>query len=506
GGGGGGIAGGGGGGIAGGGGDERLDSGVTYPEPTVIIERPIEGVLLLTLDVTVGGRLQDYFAEGGRVRAVVDGQEPGLPVQVDEGDRFSVDLHLEPGEHYVQIIAEQGGRRGVDNIAVRCDVFVTREGATLSQGGAPFRFMALSAPDLLFSAHFDNQAGVTSSVDEVFAEARRMGVTVVRTRAHDDRPDAPTAIQTAPGVDGEAGLAALDLIVDRAGAHGIKLILTLLDGGERYGGVMQYLRWAGYGDPQPEDLRRFFVEGPPRTSFENHVQALINRRSGRNNRSYRDDPAILGWEILDGFDGRGAFPDNQGNELFEFFDRIGQVIKANDINHLVGTGDMGFDVNPTQYGDDALLFDAVGGGHLFDGSHGTSWQRNIRSQYIDFATLHIDPTGLNIPDDPNHYANLGAAWVRSHAALAATNGKPLIITQARMNQLPLSLDQRKAALAAWLGEFSSRGVTGLSVGNYYPDNAQILNDAGAWGWRNGTDIADPGNAYAQQLSAAAGGL
>jgi len=493
------------GGSAGGGGDQDAwippeDAFVPAQTPSVLIENPISGSLILDQQPEISGRVRNA-EEQIRVRMVLNGEEPGEQVSLNAEGRFSLHPQLPAGQHQLKIIAEQGGMRGEAEVNFRLDFYVHNNFGSLTFNEQPFRFIGLDAPALLEVAYQAHSSGDNAALDEVFSEARALGVTVIRARAHDDRPDLPSALQTARGQYNEEGLLALDLLIARAAHHGIKLILSLIDGGEAYGGIMQYLRWGGYLTPIRDDLRRFFMEGAIRDHFKTHIEALLWRDNHLTGLKYREEPAIMAWELLHGFDGREIFADQTGDDLYAFFEEICRSLKANDPQHLLTTGDMGFDVNPTAYREEAQSLDPS----LLDGSHGASWQRNLRLNEVDFASIHLNPQALSFPEDANSYANLGAAWVRSHANLATTNGKALIILSASMhNNLPL--EQRRAALSAWFDELMSLRLAGIALGHYYPDSVDPGEDQAAWAWRNGTEPADPGNLYIDLIIEAAAEL
>ena len=69
--------------------------------------------------------------------------------------------------------------------------------------------------------------GYDGRVDEALRKCAGLGLTVVRAWAFNDDPDNPVAIQPAPGQLSEAGLAGIDLALERAAAHGVQLILSL---------------------------------------------------------------------------------------------------------------------------------------------------------------------------------------------------------------------------------------------------------------------------------------
>ena len=118
--------------------------------------------------------------------------------------------------------------------------------------------------------------------------------------------------------------------------------------------------------------------------------------------------------MFDGIDAVGAFPDATGNQLNDFLTDLTTTLKTSAPNHLVTTGDIGFDTSPGPYGRHGTALGDAGLGSLFDGRHGSAWVRNLRIGTVDFASLQLEPDALGFPADGMAWANLGAAWIRGH--------------------------------------------------------------------------------------------
>jgi mannan endo-1,4-beta-mannosidase len=472
--------------------------GVVLPTPRVTIEAPLDGEKFVGRQPDLRGRVQDLDPTGS-VILYIDGDD-GEQLVVDDTGAFERRLALSIGNHRIQVAAEQGNQRDVAEVNVVVDDFVRQVNGALQWGDRPFVVVGLNAPNLLDEAHRFLTEGGTDRVEEVFTDAQRMGVNVVRTRAYDDRPEAPGTIQLGPGMYNPAGLAALDHVIAQASAHGIKLLLPLM--GDTHGGVLQYLKWGGYLVPIPDDYRLFYAEGSMREHFKTHIRTLLDHRNGETEVLYRQDPTILGWEVLDRPDVSGVFADNSGAGLTAFYEDVAGAIKAAAPDQLVGTGDVGWDINPTPYRNNADALRAAGLDHLFDGSHGVAWHRNHRLEVIDFASLHLDAQLFGFPPNGGQAANLGADWMRGHATLASLEGKPLIVLRSRIGQAGYDLAERRTAMQAWSDEIIALQSSGLVYGDFYADGAQGP-DTDGWGLAAGSELADPANIFADIVSALA---
>lgn len=467
------------------------------PEPpSVVIAAPFDGSILFDGSVDVVGQVF-RLGDGGTVHLLIDDVEPGMPLGLIEGRRFETTIELAPGIHTLTVVAAADGLEDRESVTVRVDAFVEVRDGQFVQDGNRFRFAGVAMPDLLEVAVARPEA-----VRPLLARAAALGATVVRTRAYDDRPFAPTVIQQAPGELTEAGLDALDLIVEQAGEVGVKLLLSLGDGGGTYGGPAQYLNWAALPAANPPDWRAFFAAGLPREQFKAYVRTIVSRYNGRTDLAYRDDPSIMGWIMLDELSAEAVYDEITGDGVSQFYADVLPVIVANAPQQLIGTGDMGYDLNPQSYNQAGVTLQMAGLESLIDGTHHVGWLRNLRLPGIDFATVTVDPTRLGFAGDANTVANLGAAWIRGHAVIAATELKPLAIT-ARVPGAQVGI--RRQAMRAWMDEVVSLDLSGLLVGDYEAPEQMTGRDT-AWSFTPDSDPADPANVFADLLQSFAEAL
>ena len=486
--------------------DLSADLPVDLPAPVVVITAPLEGQSFIDERAVLEGQIVGLYPQS-TTSFTVDADLTERALVLDERDHFRVELSLPPGRHTITVHAEQGAFRGPTRVSqavgFRLDFFVRRRAAGFEMDGAPFRFTGLNTPDLRELA-FQAALGGTDLAVEVISEARTLGVRVLRVPACDDRPGARTVIQSAPDTYEEPGLVALDRVIAAAGDAGLKVTLPLVDGTDALGGINQYLRWAGYLAPIQSDKRLFFERGPLREQFKRYVRALLARENTITRRRYGEDPTIFSWEIFTTFDAAGTFaPAMAGAEVADFLGDVSQVIKAASPQALVGTGEVGYDVNPTLYGRAVDRFREVGLIGLFDASHAVAYSRNIRIGTVDYAGLQLVPDALSFPGDILSYSNLGADWIRGHAALAATEGKPLVVSNAALNMAILDAPGRRQALDAFLDEFGALELSGFVVGNFHADAFNRGNDPHGFAWRNQSAVEDPNNELVLVIQGAA---
>jgi len=228
--------------------------------------------------------------------------------------------------------------------------FVYRQGASLRLGNKPFTFAGANNYYLMYKSHL--------MVDDVFGDAKAAGFTVLRTWGFLDigNADATNSVRgPSEGVyfqywdgsepaynDGPDGLQRLDYVVWAAKQAGIRLVIPLTNNWNDFGGMDQYVRWRGgqYHDD-------FYTDPVIRGWYKDWIAHLLNRVNPLTGVAYKDEPAIMTWEL--GNEprcvGGGAYPrsPNCGTQtLIGWADEMSRYIKSVDHHHLTSVGDEGF--------------------------------------------------------------------------------------------------------------------------------------------------------------------
>jgi len=374
------------------------------------------------------------------------------------------------------------------------------EAPALRLGTAPSAAVVLNAYYLQENAARDLKRGLIESpaVEETLAKAAALGAHAVRTNGHNEGADklGDSAIQVAPLQYDEVGLRGLDLVLTRAAAHGVKLVLTLGNYWDAYGGTRRYVAWAGLPSPVQGDAR-FFTERAVIEHYKAHIARLLSRVNTFDGLRYGEHPAVLAWELLNEPRGKGLDPE--GAALRAWVDEVAAVVKQHAPGHLVGTGEEGFDTSFAGY--DERFWRESGTSSSFERG-GSSFRRNTASPFIDFGSVHFYPEVYGVRSD--FTARAGAHWFSEHAALARDLGKPLYIGEfALRNREGFTLDERRAMYRGW---FRCAWRTGAGASGPW----MFANDARPDEWddftfyyRDGTVPADPRNRYADLVVEAA---
>ena len=278
------------------------------------------------------------------------------------------------------------------------DGFVTVDGTKFMLDSRPFHYTGTNNYYLGIDPY-----RTQAEVDEVFEDAKKMGLSVIRTWGFSDGyyTDGDPRLQTSPGVYNESLFEKLDYAVSKAGETGIKLIVPFVNNWDDYGGMNQYVDWSGTASSHDD----FYTDTACKTNYKNHISTLLNRTNTITGTQYKNDPAIMAWELANE---PRCTSDTSGDTLDDWVAEMGDYVKDLDANHLLTTGMEGF-------------YDG-GSGWRYNGSQGTDFVRNHDHDDIDYATYHIysDYWGLNY--------NNSMAWVQEHTDDAHTTlGKPVVL-------------------------------------------------------------------------------
>jgi len=236
--------------------------------------------------------------------------------------------------------------------------FVRVQDGEFMLGDRPFRFVGANL-------HVMHGADGRDRAEETIAAAARDGLRVGRLWAlGEGPPDAPEwqrrDLLFRAGPDGwrPEAMAALDRAVALARKHGLFLIVTLANHWADYGGIPQYLRWAGHTDVDAYGFHdRFYSDPRARAWYLAHVERIVMR--------YRNEPTILGWELFNEAHGT----TEAAPARLAFFRDALRFVKERDPNHLLSPGLWGY----------------------ARGAERDEWLRIMSLPDVDFCDQHVYP-------------------------------------------------------------------------------------------------------------------
>lgn len=167
----------------------------------------------------------------------------------------------------------------------------------------------------------------------------------------------------------------LDFILQQADRRGFKLILVLGNQWEDYGGRNTYV--------SNRDYDSFYTDPQSKQNFKDYIKSVLTHQNSLTSIQYKDDPAIMIWEILN--EPRLEW-DKSGDILSDWTEEMGQYIASLDNKHLISVGTEGFlhDGNTAPYQE----------------NHGADYLRICRLSVIDVCSAHLYPKYF--PTVPNN--------------------------------------------------------------------------------------------------------
>jgi mannan endo-1,4-beta-mannosidase len=217
--------------------------------------------------------------------------------------------------------------------------FVRVDGPRFAVGGRGFAFVGANLEVMHGEA-------ARARADETIAAAAADGLTVGRVWAlgEGDAQSPPWArkhqlFRVAPDQWLDDAPAQLDRVLASARAHGLRVIITLANYWPDYGGVRQYLAWAGLPTDGFAARDRFFTDERVRAFYRAHVERLLARKNAITGVRYVDDPTLFAWELMN--ESQVATPEGAQARI-AWIDEMARFIKARDPHHLVTPGVMGY--------------------------------------------------------------------------------------------------------------------------------------------------------------------
>ncbi|CAI9761913.1 unnamed protein product [Fraxinus pennsylvanica] len=276
---------------------------------------------------------------------------------------------------------------------------VQKKGNQFIVNGQPFYFNGFNTYWLMVFAADQSTRG---KVTEVFQQASAVGLSVCRTWAFNDGQW--RALQKTPSVYDEEVFKALDFVISEAKKYKIRLILSLVNNWEAYGGKSQYVKWgksAGLNLTSDDD---FFSHPTLRSYYKAHVKTVLNRVNTVTHISYKEDPTIFAWELMNE---PRCESDPSGNKLQQWIEEMALYVKSVDPKHLVEIGLEGFygpstpnrfQFNPNTYAQQV----------------GTDFIRNHKVLGVDFASVHIYPDSWISQTISDVHIEFTKSWIQSH--------------------------------------------------------------------------------------------
>jgi mannan endo-1,4-beta-mannosidase len=217
-------------------------------------------------------------------------------------------------------------------------------------------------------------------------------------------------------------LQGLDFVIAELEKRGMDAVIYLNNAWDWSGGYGFYLKECGYGDSPDTNVpggyseyvdycANFSREPKAIEMYYSYIKAIVSRTNGITGRSYKDEPAIMAWQLCN--EPRPFAKENK--EAFaKWISEAAALIKSIDPNHLVSTGSEGY------IGCEVDM-------ELCEQIHA--------DENIDYLTIHIWPVNWGWAPRSNPDSGIGNAclesgnYIAEHIELAKKLNKPLVIEE-----------------------------------------------------------------------------
>ncbi len=217
-------------------------------------------------------------------------------------------------------------------LSAQSDPFVSRAETRLVLAGRPFRFGGANIEWLGLEGYgpADPRGPRLPShyeIDDAMATARELGARVVRSQTMGDSVGCNECLEPALGQFNQAAFERVDYALKSARDHGLRIIATIVGDDARAGGTgCVYLAWRGITVPNCSLLAMdpFWTDPAVIDDVEQHIRALLEHVNVYTRVAYKNDPTILGWDLMNG----GGSPP-------AWTRTIAQFVQSIDHRHLV---------------------------------------------------------------------------------------------------------------------------------------------------------------------------
>jgi mannan endo-1,4-beta-mannosidase len=346
--------------------------------------------------------------------------------------------------------------------------FVTIYNSEFSLGGKRFYPLGTNA----YYLHKYACANDTNSIQELFKTMNSLGMNTVRTWAFCDgeKADDIFMLQSAPYTWNENSFQKLDYVIHTAGKYNIKVILTFVNNWDDLGGMEQYLKWyapASFKTDMPNIIENkvfsksdaakyynqhvtetithddFYKLDTIKTWYKAYVQHILNRKNIFSQIDYKSDQTIMAFELAN----EPESADKTGKVIYDWFVEMAAYFKSIDKNHLLTTGESGFDIKNKNYGNYPEW--------ILNGDKGISFEKNSEINNIDYTTAHLYAEAWGISS--------GAEWIFDHNIISKSHNKPFLLGEYGAK------NNRQTLFNSWLKAIKETSTGGTLLWHLAPE-------------------------------------
>ena len=310
-------------------------------------------------------------------------------------------------------------------VAVAQGPFVTVRDGKFYRDGAPYYYVGTNFWYGAILAS-EGQGGNRQRLAQELDALKAAGIDNLRILVGSDGERGVTTkveptLQEAPGVYNDTILAGLDYLLMEMGKRHMVGVLYLNNSWEWSGGYGFYLEHAGEGKaPRPnvdgypafmDFVAKFASSEKAHALFYDYVRFILGRTNRYTGRPYKDDPAIMSWQI--GNEPR-AFAKEQLPAFEHWLAEASALIRSLDPNHLISIGSEG----------------SWGCEDDYD-----CYERICSDKNVDYCNIHLWPYNWSwarqdhlIEDLPQACANT-KDYINRHLDICRRLQKPLVMEE-----------------------------------------------------------------------------
>ena len=337
--------------------------------------------------------------------------------------------------------------------------FVYADGTHFMCDSVPFYFAGCNSYDMFTlgdgsskdsNEDIENKYMYKDQIDSRMQQMEDNGVTVLRTWGFSN--ETWHGFELAPGEYNEAEFMLFDYIMYSAQEHNIRVIITLENYWEAYGGIDKKLSWAGLTGGSHANRAQYFSNETCKQWYKDYAKHFAERTNYFTGVQYKDDPTIFAWDLMNEPRYQDACEDSTGLTLRAWVDEMGEYIKSVDPNHMVYAGLEGHGL---KYG--------------FGGDEGNPFVYIQQSPYIDFCSAHPYPDEHWANMTPEDTKTTMLQWIAdSHEVV----GKPFVVTEFNVHS-SLSAEEYEAY---WKAVFDTIEEQDTAGGLFWEFNDRKLSE------------------------------
>jgi len=302
--------------------------------------------------------------------------------------------------------------------------FVRVEGGRFVLRGETYRY---AGTNMWYGAYLGAPGGNRDRLRRELDALAGLGITNLRILGSSETSPLKNAIRPAfrdaTASYNEDLLLGLDYLLAEMGKRDLKAVIYLNNFWEWTGGMMTYLFWTNGGryfdmndpaHPWPawaDYCAKFYRAAKANALYRNYIKAVVERRNRYTGVAYRDDPAVMSWQLANEPRPGGSLAQTQFAAFYGWVAETAAFLRKLDANHLVSTGNEGLK-GCLEREECVVKLNAIPG--------------------VDYLTFHIWPLNWSWirPDDLAAGYDACEAntrdYIAAHLRIAAEAGKPAV--------------------------------------------------------------------------------